>query len=86
MEHLKCLIYQCANTFPNNVKSISFWIKDYECLNDNWLLESDLNGSNRMALTAGGTPENTLKYLVQTQKEYIDGIEHTITEQLDIEQ
>ena len=69
-----------SNTLPNNVKSLSFWIKDYECLNDNWLLESDLSGSNRMALTAGGTPENTLKIFGPNAKRiYIDGIEHTIT-------
>ena len=69
-----------SDTLPNNVKSLSFWIKDYECLNDNWLLESDLSGSNRMALTAGGTPENTLKIFGPNAKRiYIDGIEHTIT-------
>ena len=64
---------------PNGVKAISFWVKDYECLQENWFLVSDIVRLNGLAIELFVDSTNTLAgYGENLKKLYIDGNEHTL--------
>ena len=69
-----------SSHMPNGVKAISFWVKDYECLQENWFLVSDIariNG-NAIELFVDSTTNALSGYGETLNKIYVDGSEHTI--------
>lgn len=64
---------------PNGVKAISFWVKDYECLQETWFLVSDIVRLNGLAIELFVDSTNTLAgYGENLNKLYIDGNQHTL--------
>ena len=69
-----------SSHLPNGVKSISFWVKDYECLQQTWFLVSDITRINGSAieLFVDSTTNALSGYGETLNKIYVDGSEHTI--------
>ena len=69
-----------SSHMPNGVKAISFWVKDYECLQENWFLVSDISRSNGYAieLFVDSTSNRLSGYGDNLKKIYVDGNEYSI--------
>ena len=68
-----------TSDIPNGVKAISFWVKDYECLQENWFLVSDIVRLNGLAIELFVDSTNTLAgYGENLKKFYVDGLEKTL--------
>ena len=68
-----------TSDIPNGVKAISFWVKDYDCLQETWFLVSDIVRLNGLAIELFVDNTNTLAgYGENLNKLYIDGNKHTL--------
>lgn len=69
-----------SSHMPNGVKAISFWVKDYECLQENWFLVSDITRLNGYAieLFVDSTNNRLAGYGDNLKKIYVDGNEYSI--------
>jgi len=69
-----------TSDMPNDVKAISFWVKDYECLQENWFIVSDIVRLNGLDIEIFVDSTNTLTGYGENLKSlYVDGTKHTLT-------
>jgi hypothetical protein len=68
-----------TSDIPNGVKAISFWVKDYECVQETWFLVSDIVRLNGLAIEVFVDSTNTLAgYGENLKTMYVDGNQHTL--------
>tara|TARA_B110000003_G_scaffold78156_1_gene79667 strand:+ start:8288 stop:14317 length:6030 start_codon:yes stop_codon:yes gene_type:complete len=68
-----------TSDMPTGVKAVSFWVKDYECAEQNWFMVSDIVRLNGLAVEIFVDSTNTLAaYGENLKKLFFDGTERTL--------
>jgi hypothetical protein len=73
-------IYQIPSSLmKNNVKAISFWVKDYECSNSSWLVASDISSDIYDVTEILGENDLLIAYGGNLKTIYFDGQPHQLS-------
>ena len=73
------LFFLTSSEMPSNVKAVSFWVKDYECLQPNWFFVSDMSSVNSSLELFVDISNNLSGYGNNLNKLFIDGVQYTLT-------